>query len=109
MIVRRRGDDQFINAQVVFLYSGSFAVGGLASGIGDTFDWSAVPNPNGPGGSTGSPGGSLLVSFAGTKHPQEVAKLMDYLTQEEVLGEFSVKSSSRRASAKSLPLSPRVR
>jgi alpha-1,4-digalacturonate transport system substrate-binding protein len=85
--------DQFINAQVVFLYSGSFAVGGLATGIGDTFDWSAVPNPSGPGNSTGSPGGSLLVSFAGGKHPQAVAKLMDYLTQEDVLAEFSVESS----------------
>lgn len=85
--------DQFINGQVVFFYSGSFAVGGLASGIGTKFDWSAVPNPSGPGGSTGSPGGSLLVGFAGTKHPQEVAKLMDFLTQEDVLGEFSIKSS----------------
>ena len=42
---------------------------------------------------TGSPGGSLLVGFKGTKHPQEVAKLMDYLTQADVLGEFSIKSS----------------
>jgi alpha-1,4-digalacturonate transport system substrate-binding protein len=84
---------QFISGQVVFLYSGSFAVGGLASGIADTFDWSAVPNPSGPGGSTGSPGGSLFVGFAGTQHPEEVAKLMDFLTQEEVLGEFSVASS----------------
>jgi len=85
--------DQFINGQVVFLYSGSFAVGGLASAIGDTFDWSAIPNPGGPGGSTGSPGGSLLVGFAGTEHPAEVAKLFDFLTQADVLGEFSVKSS----------------
>lgn len=85
--------EQFINGQAVFLYSGSFAVGGLATGIGTKFDWSAVPNPSGPGGSTGSPGGSLLVGFAGTKHPQEVAKLMDYLTQEDVLSEFSIKSS----------------
>jgi len=84
--------DQFINGQAVFLYSGSFAVGGLATGIGDSFDWSAIPNPSGPGGSTGSPGGSLFVGFAGTQHPAEVALLMDYLTQEDVLGEFSVKS-----------------
>ncbi|MCA0453784.1 MAG: extracellular solute-binding protein [Chloroflexi bacterium] len=89
----RLAREQFINGQVVFLYSGSFAVGGLASSIADTFDWSAVPNPSGPGGSTGSPGGSLLVGFAGTQHPEEVAKLMDFLTQEDVLGEFSVKSS----------------
>ncbi len=85
--------EQFINGQVVFLYSGSFAVGGLATGIGSTFDWSAVPNPSGVGGSTGSPGGSLLVGFAGTKHPKEVAKLMAFLTQEDVLATFSIKSS----------------
>lgn len=85
--------DQFTNGQVVFLYSGSFAVGGLDQTIGDTFDWSAIPNPSGPGGSTGSPGGSLLVAFAGTQHPQEVAQLMDFLVQEDVLAEFSVKSS----------------
>jgi alpha-1,4-digalacturonate transport system substrate-binding protein len=84
---------QFISGQVVLLYSGSFAVGGLATGIADTFDWSAIPNPTGDGGSTGSPGGSLFVAFAGTQHPAEVAKLVDFLTSEEVLGEFSVASS----------------
>lgn len=85
--------EQFIAGQVVFLYSGSFAVGGLAAGIGETFDWSAVPNPSGPGGSTGSPGGSLLVGFQGTQHPEAVAALMDYLVQEDVLGQFSIASS----------------
>jgi alpha-1,4-digalacturonate transport system substrate-binding protein len=85
--------EQFIAGQVVFLYSGSFAVGGLASGIGENFDWSAVPNPSGPGGSTGSPGGSLMVAFSGTQHPEAVAALMDYLVQEDVLAEFSIASS----------------
>ncbi len=85
--------EQFIAGQVVFLYSGSFAVGGLASGIGENFDWSAVPNPSGPGGSTGSPGGSLLVGFKGTQHPEAVAALMDYLVQEDVLAQFSIASS----------------
>jgi alpha-1,4-digalacturonate transport system substrate-binding protein len=85
--------DAFINGQVVFLYSGSFFIGGLADGIGDNFDWSAVPNPSGPGGSTGSPGGSLLVAFGGTQHPEEVALLVDFLASEENLREFSVRSS----------------
>ena len=85
--------DQFIAGQAVFLYSGSFAVGGLANGIGETFDWSAVPNPSGPGGSTGSPGGSLMVAFQGTQHPEAVAALMDYLVQEDVLAEFTLASS----------------
>lgn len=85
--------DEFINGQAVMLYSGSFAVGGLATGIGDAFDWEAIPNPSGPGGSTGSPGGSLLVAFAGTKHPAEVARLMDFLVQEDVQTEFALASS----------------
>ncbi len=84
---------QFISGQVVLLYSGSFAVGGLATGIADTFDWSAIPNPTGVGGSTGSPGGSLFVAFAGSQHPEEVAKLVDFLSSEEVLSEFSIASS----------------
>jgi alpha-1,4-digalacturonate transport system substrate-binding protein len=84
---------QFISGQVVLLYSGSFAVGGLATGIGDTFDWSAIPNPTGVGGSTGSPGGSLFVAFKDTQHPEEVAKLMDFFSSEEVLSEFSIASS----------------
>jgi alpha-1,4-digalacturonate transport system substrate-binding protein len=85
--------DQFVNGQVVFIYSGSFFINGFAKGIGSNFDWSAVPNPTGPGGSTGSPGGSMLVAFKGSQHPQEVARLMDYLSSESVLEEFSVKSS----------------
>lgn len=79
----------FVNGQLVFYMSGSWQIGQFAERIGDTFDWAAVPNPSGPGGSTGIPGGAVLVAFEGTEHPEEVSMLMDYLASEEILGEFS--------------------
>jgi alpha-1,4-digalacturonate transport system substrate-binding protein len=42
------GNEQFVNAQVVFYMSGSWQVGQFAETIGDAFDWVAVPNPCGP-------------------------------------------------------------
>lgn len=81
--------DLFTAGQVVFYYSGSWQVASFESVIGDTFDWEAIPNPTGPGGSTGIPGGAVAVAFAGTEHPAEAARLMDFLASAESLGEFS--------------------
>jgi alpha-1,4-digalacturonate transport system substrate-binding protein len=69
--------------------SGSWQVGGLATDIGDAFDWVVVPNPTGPGGSTGIAGGSAVVAFADTEHPDEVARLVEYLVQPENYSAFS--------------------
>ncbi len=85
--------DAFINGQVVFWYSGSWQIASLAEGIGDTFDWAAVANPVGPADvSTGIPGGAVLVGFGGTQHPEEVARVMDYLASEDVLARFSAET-----------------
>lgn len=84
--------DYFINSQVVFYMSGSWQVGNFSSKIGDTFDWVAVHNPTGPGGSTGMPGGSAMVAFASTQHPQEVARVMDYLVQPDTYREFTART-----------------
>jgi alpha-1,4-digalacturonate transport system substrate-binding protein len=81
-------NEPFINAQVVFYMSGSWQVGQFATTIADAFDWEAVPNPCGPGGCTGMPGGAALVAINTTVHPQEVARVMEYLTQEDVMAEF---------------------
>ncbi len=78
----------FINGQLVLYMSGSWQVGNFANNIGDAFDWKVIPNPRGDCGATGVPGGALMVAFAGTKHPEEVAKVMDYLFSEEVVAEF---------------------
>ena len=44
----------------------------MAKDVGDAFDWVVVPNPTGAGGSTGVAGGSAVVAFADTEHPEAV-------------------------------------
>lgn len=80
--------DYFVNGELVMYMAGSWLINGLVNDIGDTFDWAAVPNPTGPGGSTGMPGGAGMVALAGTEHPEEVGKLMDWLAQPEQMTEW---------------------
>ena len=84
--------DFFINGQSVLYMSGSWQIGQFNEKIGDSFDWEAVPNPCGPAACTGMPGGAALVGINTTKHPEEVAALLDFLAQEENLAEFSAKT-----------------
>jgi alpha-1,4-digalacturonate transport system substrate-binding protein len=86
------GNDFFVNGQLVFYFSGNWQVGQFDKLIGNKFEWDAVPNPYGDCGSTGMPGGAALVTFKATKNPKEVAKLVEYLTSDDVLAEFSAKS-----------------
>lgn len=81
--------DYFINGQLVCYMSGSWQVQRFVNDIGDAFDWAVIPNPSGEGGSTGMPGGAALVAFASTEHPEEVARVMEYLVQEDVQREFA--------------------
>ncbi len=85
----RSGADDFINAQIPFLYSGSWQVANLSTKIGDAFDWSAVGSPCGTAGCSGLAGGAALVGIKYTEHPEEVARVMDYLASEPVVREFS--------------------
>ena len=82
------GNEPFINGQIALYMSGSWQVGQFNANIKDAFDWEAVPNPCGPGGCTGMPGGAALVAINTTQHPEEVARVMEYLTSEEVMSEF---------------------
>ncbi len=86
------GADYFINGQLVFYMSGSWQIQNFADKIGDAFDWVAVPNPTGPGGSTGMPGGTTLVAFKETQHPQEVARVIEYLASHDVTAQFAAKT-----------------
>ena len=81
-------NEDFANAQVVFYMSGSWQIPQFAEQIGDAFDWWAVPAPCGPAACTGMPGGAALVAMKDTEHPEEVGKLMEFLSSEEVLAEF---------------------
>jgi len=91
-VVYAAGNTDFTNGQLVFYFSGSWQVGQFDQVIGNKFEWEAVPNPYGDCGSTGMPGGAALVAFKASKNPKEVAKLVEYLTSDDVLGEFSAKS-----------------
>ncbi|MCI0709001.1 MAG: extracellular solute-binding protein [Chloroflexi bacterium] len=84
--------DEFVTGNLVFYMSGSWQIQAFATDIGDSFDWAAVPNPSGPGGSTGIPGGAVLAGMNTTEHPEEVAMLLDWLASEEILREFTART-----------------
>jgi alpha-1,4-digalacturonate transport system substrate-binding protein len=88
----RAANDEFKNGQVVMYYSGSWQFGQFAKTIGNAFDWQAVPNPCGPAACTGMPGGAAIVPIKTTKHPQAVARVMDYLASEAVYAEFAART-----------------
>ena len=79
---------QFINASLVFYMSGSWQVARFGKDIGDAFDWEVIQPPCGPEACTGIPGGASIVGFKHTKHPEEVAKLIDFMAQEDVYADF---------------------
>lgn len=80
--------DFFVNGQLVVFMSGSWQIQAFASNIGDLFDWEAIPNPSGAGGSTGMPGGAALMAFKDTQYPEEVTRLMEWLSSAEVHQDF---------------------
>ncbi len=81
--------DWLKSGDMVMCMTGSWQINGMANDVGDAFDWMVVPNPTGAGGSTGVAGGSAVVAFAGTAHPQETAMLMEFLYSTENYSEFS--------------------
>ena len=85
----RAAAEDFINAQLVYYYSGSWQVPNLAAKIGGNFDWVATGSPCGPTACSGMPGGAGLVAVKYTKNPQDVGRVMDYLASEPVAKEFA--------------------
>ncbi|MGU3576644.1 ABC transporter substrate-binding protein [Brucellaceae bacterium C25G] len=85
----RAAADDFINGQLPFYYSGSWQVANLATKIDNNFDWVAVGSPCGPAACTGMPGGAALVAVKYTKNPEDVAVVMEWFAQEDIVKEFS--------------------
>lgn len=83
---------EFMFGQLVYYYSGSWQVGKLDSSIGDAFDWTVVGSPCGDGGCSGMPGGAGIVGFSQTEHPEAVAKLIDFLAQEDNYAEMTART-----------------
>ena len=84
-------NEYFVNAQTVMYFSGSWQIGSFANTIGDGFDWVVVPNPTGPGGSTGVAGGAGIVAFDSGDEARNdaITAVIEYLIQPEVYAEFS--------------------
>jgi alpha-1,4-digalacturonate transport system substrate-binding protein len=85
----RAAADDFINAAIPYYYSGSWQIANLSTKIGDGFDWVATGSPCGTNGCSGLAGGAALVAVKYTKHPEEVAKVMEFFAREEIVKEFS--------------------
>lgn len=86
---------EFISGDMVFYYSGSWQVQKFASQIGTAFDWEVIPAPCGPAGAgscSGMPGGAGLVGFSGTKAPEAVGKLLNFLAQADTYAELEATS-----------------
>lgn len=88
----RGANEEFKNAQAVMYMSGSWQIGQFDKTVGDAFDWVAVPTPCGPANCSGMPGGAALVGIKATRHPAEVARVLDYLASEEIVAEFYARS-----------------
>ncbi|MCZ2096357.1 MAG: ABC transporter substrate-binding protein [Chloroflexota bacterium] len=85
-------NEDYANGRLVCYMSGSWQVQQFSNTIGDAFDWEVVPFPCGPAGCTGVPGGAAVVAIKDTEHPEEVARVMEYLVQEDVLREFHART-----------------
>ena len=88
----RGANDEFANAQVVFYFSGTWQFPQFAKTIGKTFEWQAVAEPCGPAACTGMPGGAALVPIKATKHPKEVARIMEWFASEPVYEEYHART-----------------
>ncbi len=85
---------EFINANLVYYFSGSWQVARFEEAIGDAFDWQVVGVPCGPAGCTGMPGGAGLVGFKETAHPEAVAKVIDFFAREDVHAELIARTKN---------------
>lgn len=86
--------EEFVNAQLVYYFSGSWQVGRFEEAIDDAFDWQVVPPPCGDGGCTGMPGGAALVGFKETEHPEAVAKVIDFFASEPIHAELVTRTKN---------------
>ncbi len=88
----KNAGDMFINKDTAMHIAGSWMIQKYADTIGDQFEWIAIPQPCGPAGCSGMPGGAAMVGLKQTKYPKEVAKVMAYMASEDVLKEYYEKT-----------------
>ncbi len=90
---------EFINANLVMYYSGSWQIGRFDRDIGDAFDWVATGGICGPAACTGMPGGAGIVGFNHTQHPEAVAKVMEFIARDDVQAQVLARTRNLPANA----------
>ena len=90
---------EFINANLVFYYSGSWQIGRFGRDIADAFDWVATGGVCGPVACTGMPGGAGIVGFESTEHPEAVGALLDFIARDDVQAEVLAQTRNIPANA----------
>ncbi|MCC5960259.1 MAG: carbohydrate ABC transporter substrate-binding protein [Rhodobacteraceae bacterium] len=90
---------EFINANLVMYYSGSWQIGRFGRDIGDAFDWVATGGVCGPEACTGMPGGAGVVGFNHTEHPEAVGKLIGFVARDDVQAQVLAQTRNLPANA----------
>ena len=97
-----KSQEYFVRGETLMYICGSWKAEEVAAQVGADFEWAIVPNPSGPGGSTGVAQLTALVAFADTGHPEAVGQVFDYLLAPETAAEFAARSLTVPANEKLL-------
>ena len=87
-----RSEDYFVRGDALMYICASGKVESVAQRIGAGFEWVIAPNPHGAAGNTGFASLNAVVAFAHSEHPQAVARVIEYLLQPAVYGEYSART-----------------
>lgn len=90
---------EFINANLVMYYSGSWQIGRFGRDIGDAFDWVATGGLCGPVACTGMPGGAGIAGFTRTAHPEAVAKVIEFVARDDIQAQVLARTRNIPANA----------
>lgn len=90
---------EFINANLVMYYSGSWQIARFGRDIGDAFDWLATGGICGPEACTGMPGGAGIVGLSRTQHPEAVARVIEFMARDDVQAQVLARTRNLPANA----------
>lgn len=75
----------FLNADTVMYFGGSWTLAQMDSEVGDLFDWMVIPAPCGPSSCTVMPGGGAMTVFSHSQNPDIAGQLINHFAQRDNL------------------------
>lgn len=85
---------QFASGKAAVFYGSSSQIGHFEETIKDSFDWRVAASPCGPANCTAMPDGVAVVGFKSSKSPEAVAKVLEFLAQEDIQRELASRTRS---------------